>query len=169
MKSKNPNNIGSWIALLIGLPFGTFFSLLILFLSLFPILDIVIAIIGGRLFWHPIIWEGVIPITFTILLWIAGGKIKKHLDKNYSVLMTSFLFTFFVNSWLFGLFLLIFLVGGLFFNPLQSDGFSRFSLIAIFLTFFTYIFSTALTTFTLGLLIVTITKHKLSKIKIILD
>jgi hypothetical protein len=91
------------------------------------LLDIVIAIIGGRLFWHPIIWAGVIPITFMILLWIAGGKIKKHLDKNYSVLMTSFLFTFFVNTWLFGLFLVIFIVGGLFFNPLQSDGFSGIS------------------------------------------
>jgi hypothetical protein len=100
-----------------------------------------------------------------ILLWIAGGKIKKHLDKNYSVLMTSFLFTFIVNTWLFGLFLMIFIVGGLFFNPLQSDGFSGISLIAVFFTIFTYIFSTAMTTFTIGLLIVNITKNRLAKIE----
>ena len=161
MTTVNLDKIGSRTALFVGLPFGTIFSLTVLFISLFPMLDFGLAFIGGGLFWYPIIWAGLIPATFIFLLWTAGKKIKKHLDKKYSIIQTSFLFTLFVNSWLFGLILLIFIIGGLFFNPLQTSGFSNISLTAIGLTVFTYIISTVLTALTIGLLIVAITKNKI--------
>lgn len=161
MKTVNLDRIGSRIALLVGLPFGTIFSLTVLIVSLFPMVDFGLAFIGGGLFWHPIIWAGLIPASFIFLLWTAGNKIKKHLDKKYSIVRTSFLFTLFVTSWLFGLILLIFIIGGLFFSPFQPSGFSNISLTAIGLTVFTYVISTVLTTLTIGLLIVKITKNKI--------
>lgn len=160
MTTDNLEKIGSKTALCIGLPFGTIFSLSVLFISLFPILNFGLVLVGGKLFWHPLIWAGLIPATFIFLLWTAGKKIKNHLDKKYSIIKTSFLFTIFVNSWLFGLILLIFIIGGFFFSP-QTSGIANISLTAIGLTVFTYIVSTVLTALTIGLLIVTITKNKI--------
>ncbi len=157
----NLDKIGARTALFVGLPFGTVFSLTVFVFSLFPMLDFGLAFIGGGLFWNPIIWAGLIPVTFIFLLWTAGNKIKTHLDKKYSVIQTSFLFTLFVNSWLFGVILIIFSVSGLFFSPLHTSGISNISLTAIGLTIFTYIISTVLTALTIGLLIVTITKNKI--------
>ena len=161
MTTVNLDKIGSRTALLVGLPIGTIFSLTVLAMSLFPMLDFGLAIIGGGLFWFPLVWAGLIPSTFIVLLWSAGKKIKVHLDKNYSLIKTSFLFTLFVNSWLFGLILLIFIIGGLFFSPIQTVAFSNISIVAIGLTIFSYVIATALTTLTIGLLIVTITKNKI--------
>lgn len=157
----NLDKIGARTALFVGLPFGTVFSLTVFVFSLFPMLDFGLAFIGGGLFGNPIIWAGLIPVTFIFLLWTAGNKIKTHLDKKYSVIQTSFLFTLFVNSWLFSVILIIFSVGGLFFSPLHTSGISNISLTAIGLTIFTYIISTVLTALTIGLLIVTITKNKI--------
>ncbi|MBP6182968.1 hypothetical protein [Flavobacterium sp.] len=161
MMTVNLDKIGARTALFVGLPFGTVFSLTVFVFSLFPMLDFGLAFIGGGLFWNPIIWAGLIPVTFIFLLWTAGNKIKTHLDKKYSVIQTSFLFTLFVNSWLFGVILIIFSVSGLFFSPLHTSGISNISLTAIGLTIFTYIISTVLTALTIGLLIVTITKNKI--------
>ncbi len=162
MKNQNIHNIGSRVALFIGLPFGTIFSLTVFVFSLFPMLDFGIVIIGGQLFWHPIICVGLIPVTFIFLLWAAGRKIKTHLGKNYSVIKTSFLFTVFVNNRLFGLIILIFIVSGFLYNPLQTNPFD-ISLIAIGLTVLTYIIATTLTTLTIGLLIVFVTKNKIDE------
>lgn len=160
MTSTREDRIGSRTALLIGLPIGLMFSFTILVISLFPMVDIGLAAIGGRLFWHPIIWAGLIPIIFTFLLWKAGQRINVHLDKNYSVIKISFLFTLFINSRLFTLILLIFLIGGLFSNVVGT--FSLFSFgVALGLTIFTFITATVFTTFTVGMLIVTIAKRKI--------
>ncbi len=161
MTKVNSEKIGACTALLIGLPCGIFFSLAILYISLFPMLDLGLAVIGGRLFWHPVIWAGLIPATFILLLWKAGKKIRTHLDKKYSLLQTSFQFTLFVNSWLFGLIVLIFMISGLFFSLNKISLFSHINLIAIGLTASAYIISTAFTTLTIGLLIVKITKNKI--------
>lgn len=160
MTTVNLDRIGSRTALFVGLPFGTIFSLMVLFISLFPMFDLGLAVIDGRLFWHPIIWGGLIPATFIFLLWTGGGKIKKHLDKKHSIIRTSFLFTLFVNSWLFALILMIFIIGGLFF-PLYKEGFSGISLTAIGFTISLYLVSTVFTALTIVLLIVTITKNKI--------
>lgn len=159
--TTSADKIGSKISLLVGLPIGTIFSLTVLVISLFPMLDFGLATIGGGLFWFPIIWAGLIPITFIFLLWTAGKKIKGHLDKNYSIIKASFLFTLFVNSWLFGLILLIFIIGGLFFNPSKTFSLSNISVLAVVLTILTFITATVLTSVTIGLLIVTITKNKI--------
>jgi hypothetical protein len=151
--------IGSRTALLIGLPIGITFSFLVLFISLFAPLDIGIGFIGGRLFWHPIIWAAIIPFTFGLLLWKAGQRIKRHLDKDYSILKTSFYFTLFVNTYFFGLILLIFIIGGLLFNAVSNFSFSTFG-IAFGLTTSIYVGATVFTTFTIGLLIVYITKKR---------
>lgn len=74
MTKINLDKIGSQTALFIGLPLGTIFSLGVLVISLFPMFDLGLAIIGGKLFWHPIIWAGLIPATFIFLLWAAGKK-----------------------------------------------------------------------------------------------
>jgi hypothetical protein len=161
MTTANLDRVGSWTALLIGLPIGLAFSFFVLFISLFPLLDFGLAIIGGGLFWHPIVWGGLIPLTFAFLLWTAGKRIKSHLDKNYSTIKTSFLFTLFVNSWLFGLLLAMFIIGGLFFNIAPTVSFSNISIVAIGLTILTFITATGLTSVTIGLLIVTITKNKI--------
>jgi hypothetical protein len=161
MTEENLEKIGSRTALLIGLPIGMIFSFAVLFISLFPMFDFGLALIGGKLFWHPIIWGGLIPLSFTFLLWIAGKKIKGHLSRNYSTLKISFLFTLYVNSRLFGLLLLIFIVGDLFFNIIQPLSLSNINLVAIGLTILTFIAATAFTTVTIGLLIVIITKRKI--------
>jgi len=161
MKTTNLDKIGAHTALFVGLPFGIIFSAMVLVISLFPMLDFGLVLIGGRIFWHPIIWAGIIPIVFIFLLWTAGKKIKTHLDKKYSIIKTSFLFTLFVNNRLFGLILLIFIIGGLFYSPLHTAKSTNINFIAIGLAIFTYIISTILTTFTIGLLIVTITKNKI--------
>jgi hypothetical protein len=154
--------IGSWTALLIGLPVGIIFSITVLYVSMFPPLDYALALIGGKLFWHPIIWGGLIPLSFAFLLWTGGKKIKTHFDKNYSTLKSSFIFTLHVNSRLFGLLLLIFVIGGLFFNIIQDGSFSDISFVAVGLTIFTFIAATVFTTVTIGLLIVTVTKNRIT-------
>ena len=163
MTSASLDRVGSWTSLFIGLPLGVLFSFAVLYISLLPMLDFGVAIIGGGLFWHPIIWGGIIPLSYAILLWRAGKRIKGHLDKNYTALKTSFLFTLFVNSWLFGLLLSIFILGGLFFNIEQTISFGNISIVAIGLTILTFIIATALTTVTIGLLIVIITRSKINK------
>ncbi len=161
MKAVNLDRIGSKVALYIGFPLGVFFSLIVLFLSLFPILDFGLVFIGGELFWNPIIWAGVIPVTFIFLLWTAGGRIKVHLDRKDSIVWTSFLFTLFVNTWLFGLILLIFVIGGFFYSPIHTSNIITVSLISLGVTLLTYIISTVMTSMTIGLLIVTITRNKI--------
>ncbi len=162
MAKRNLDNIGSWTALVIGLPIGLLFAFAVLYTSLFPMLDFGLAVIGGKLFWHPIIWGGIFPICFGLLLWIAGKRIKGQLDKNISTLKTSYLFTFFVNSWLFGLILTIFIIGGFFFNITEKSSFFNISFFAIGLTILAFFISTALTTVTIGMLIVTITRNIIS-------
>lgn len=159
-KKESLDIIGSQTALYIGIPLGTIFLFLVLYISLFPMLDFELVIIGGNLFWKPLVSFAIIPATFIFLLWTAGKKIKSHLDKNYSLIKTSFLFTLFVNSWLFTLLLIIFLVGGLFFSS-GGEKYARVSATAIGLTLFAYIISTAITTLTIGLLIVTVTKNRI--------
>jgi hypothetical protein len=161
MTEVNLDKIGSRTALFVGLPIGTIFSSMVLILSLFPVFDFGFVLIGGKLFWHPLIWAGIIPLTFVFLLWKAGGKIKKHLDEKHSILSTSLKFTIFVNSWLFGLIFLNFIVGGLFFSFLQPNSSVYLNLIAFALTILIYLVSTILTTVTIGLLIVIITKKRI--------
>lgn len=162
MQTQNFDRIGSRIALFIGLPFGTIFSLTVLLISLFPPIDIALAFHGGAIFWHPIIWAGLIPVTFIFLLWKAGGKIKVNLDKKHSILKTSFFFTLFINSWLFALIILIFIIGGTFFSPSQATNLLNMRMTMIYITIFSYIISTVFTTFTIGYLIISITQKKLN-------
>ncbi len=163
MKAIGTDSTGSWTAILIGFPLGIIFSWTVLYISLFPMVDIGLLIIGGRLFWHPIIWAGIIPIVFMFLLWKAGDKIKMHLQRGYAVLKTSFLFTLYINSWLFALILALLIIGRLFFSPTQEpiSSFSIITLTTIAITFFTYLISTVITALTIGLLVVTITKNKI--------
>ncbi len=155
MKAIGTDSTGSWTAILIGFPLGIIFSWTVLYISLFPMVDIGLLIIGGRLFWHPIIWAGIIPIVFMFLLWKAGDKIKMHLQRGYAVLKTSFLFTLYI--------LALLIIGRLFFSPTQEpiSSFSIITLTTIAITFFTYLISTVITALTIGLLVVTITKNKI--------
>jgi hypothetical protein len=153
------NRVGSWTALIVGFPIGMAFSFGVLYLSLHSMLDLGLTLIGGKLFWHPMIWAGVIPLTFALLLWKAGDRIKIHFEQGYSEIKTSFLFSFFVNMRLFVLLLLIFIGGGLFFNTNPSITFALSA--SIGLTLLTLIVATIFTTFTIGFLIVTITKNKI--------
>jgi len=164
MKTKNNSQIGAQIALLIGLPIGAIFSLAILLISLVPMFDLGLVIVGGRFFWHPLVWAGLIPATFIFSLWSAGKKIETRLDKNYSLIKTSFLFTLFVNTPLFAIILMTFLAGGII--PISQIDSPTISFAAIGLTVFTYLISVPFTTLTIGLLIVTITKNKIRERKL---
>lgn len=159
------NNVGSKVALIFGIPIGLTFSIFVLVVSLFPPIDIALAFTGGGLFWFPVVNCLIIPATFVYLLWKSGKRIHKHLDLNYSALKTSFLFTLYINLRLFLLLFLIFLFGGVFFTPEPKIISSQFLTAAIGfgLTATTFIIATLFTTFTIGLLIVTITKKRISK------
>ena len=159
MRTANLDRVGPWTSVLIGLPCGLLFTFFIVIISLFPPIDLGLATIGGGLIWHPITWI-VVMLTFLFLLWTAGKKIKKHLDRQYSIVKTSFLFTLFINCWLFGLFIPIFIIGGLIFY--QSFNLWAFG-IALGLTVFAFIVATVFTTFTIGLVVIAITKNKINK------
>ena len=64
MKEK----IGSRYALLIGLPVGLTFSILVLIASLFPPFNFLVFTSGLQGFWHPLIWAVIIPVSFIFLL-----------------------------------------------------------------------------------------------------
>ena len=163
MTTTKLNRIGSWTALLIGLPCGLTFSFIVLYISLFPMLDFGLVMIGGKFFWHPAVLFGFV-LTFLLLLWIGGQRIKKYLEKDFSTLKTSFQFTIFVNTRLFSLLLIIFLIGKLVTQNPITEALTTFG-IAFGLVLLTFSVSTAFTTFTIGLLIVTITKNKISAAK----
>ena len=154
------NRIGSWTAVLIGTPIGLAFAFLAFFLSLFPPFDMILFATGGGLIWHPIVFALIIPMTFMTLLWLAGKKIKTYLDKDYSVIKTSFLFTININKWLFGLILILFLISGLFLTKPSIDRFTSVWVGVVF-SIIIFLYSTIITTFTIGLLIVNIAKNKI--------
>jgi len=159
MPTQQPQNTGSWIALLIGLPFGVVFSYAILYISLFPMIDMFLAIIGGVVFWYPVVWAGIIPVVFMLVLWLAGRKIHRRLDNNYSTLWTSFRFTLFVNTWMFGLLMVFFVIGNVFFSVISN---TKFGIgIGVAITLFMFGIATVFTTFTIGLLIVVVTKNRI--------
>lgn len=83
-------NIGGISALIIGLPIGFIFSAFTLYISLFPMFDFGIAFLGGKLFWSPIIWGGIIPLTYILLLWRAGKKFIPILIKDIACLNVVF-------------------------------------------------------------------------------
>ena len=152
---------GSKVALMIGLPIGTLFSLGVLVLSLFPMLDLFIYGGGGGVFWHPLVWGLIIPVTFTYLLWKAGGNIERYFSKKYSTLKASFLFTLFVNSWLFLLISLVFLVGLLYYGIGEHQSFLDVFVEGFGIIICCYLIMTLLTTISVGLVIVAITEKKL--------
>jgi hypothetical protein len=152
---------GSKMALLIGLPIGTVFSLGVLVLSLFPMLDLFIVIGGGGVVWNPLVWGLVIPVTFTFLLWKAGGNIEGHFTKKYSTLKVSFLFTLFVNSWLFLLFAIIFLFGLVYYGFGEHQSFLDLFIGGLKTIFISYLVMTLCTTFSIGLVIVAVVEKKL--------
>jgi len=158
------NNTGSKIALIFGIPIGLTFSFFVLLISLFPPIDFALAFTGGRLFWFPIINCIIIPATFIYLLWKGGKNIHKHLNLNYSIIKSSFLFTLYINVRLFLLLFLIFLIGGIFFNPasevISGKVFTIF--IGLGITISTFIIATLFTTFTIGILIVTNTRKRIN-------
>lgn len=152
---------GSKYALLIGLPIGLTFSALVLFASLFPPLNFAIFMTNLNGFWHPLVWAGIIPISYMYLLWHEGGKISNYLQTK-SIFVTSFIFTLKLNLKLFAIILLIGLFSVLFFGVstvLESQLLTLlFVTIAIILTF---IFATLLTTFSISLIIVKLTQNKI--------
>ncbi len=148
-------NIGGISALIIGLPIGFIFSAFTLYISLFPMFDFGIAFLGGKLFWSPIIWGGIIPLTYILLLWRAGKKIHSNINKGYSVFKCSFLFTLFVNVRLLILVKLIFIIGGVLNN---FEGKLELIGISLILTALFFTIATLFTTLTIGLGIIKLTK-----------
>lgn len=107
------NKIGSRISLLICLPPGLVFSFCVFMISLFPPFDIALMFGGGGLFWFP--GSIIIPLTFVYLLWKGGRKIVKSLNRNRSILRTSFSFSLYVNSNLFLIIAIIWAISAIFF------------------------------------------------------
>ena len=160
MTTKKLDKIGSWTAILIGTPIGLIFSFFAFLLSLLPPFDMILFTTGGGLMWHPIVFALIIPLTFMTLLWFSGKKIKSYLDKDYSLIKASFIFTININKWLFGLILTLFIISGLFFTRPTIDKYTSVWVGVVF-SIVTFLLSTLITTFTVGLLIVNITKNKI--------
>jgi hypothetical protein len=147
MMARNIDNSGSWVAILVGLPIGLLFSIVVLVFSLFPPIDFVLIFIGGGVFWKPFVCFVAIPLSFAYLLWQAGKRIKPNFDKGYSLLKVSFVFTFYM----------------IFFTPtLSAKIFHSIPIvgIAVALVMSSFILATAITTFTLGVFIAAITKYR---------
>ena len=159
---KPLDKIGSWTTLLICLPIGFLFSFLVLTVSLFPPFNMALALGGGRLFWFP--GSIIIPLTFAYLLWTGGQKIVNNLQQEKSVLKTSFLFSIYVNSFLFLIIGIIWLISGIFYTiDLKEYSKLTFLLIGLSLTVITYFVATITTTFTIGLLTVYLIKKRLNR------
>ncbi|MFY7743240.1 MAG: hypothetical protein ACOVQR_11360 [Flavobacterium sp.] len=159
MKEK----IGSRFALLVGLPVGLTFSILVLIASLFPPFNFLVFTSGLQVFWHPLIWGGIIPFSFIFLLWYEGKKISNYLiTKN--ILLSSFIFTAKLNMKLFLILLFTLLFTSLFFGisvALESQ--IKSILVSTITLLITFIFATIVTTFSISLIIVKLTQNKLKK------
>jgi len=156
--------IGARAALKIGLPIGLIFSMAVLYLSLFSMVNLGVYIIGGKLFWHPIVWALIVPLMFFGLLWTGGKKLKGYVENRFSSLKSSFHFTLYVNIRLFLIIALIFIVGG-FLTSFQNDGnISSLKIIGMGLsaTLLTFLIATIFTTFTIGFAIVRLAEKKIS-------
>jgi hypothetical protein len=140
-------------ALLIGLPIGLIFSYLVLYLSLFPPFNVGLFFLGGKIFWQPIVWGGLIPLVFAVSLWAAGRRIEGYFSENSSLLRASFLFTFFINIRLFALISILFIANNLFLEP---DAIAPFYgiIIGIGSALLFFMAATIWTTLSIGLLIV---------------
>jgi hypothetical protein len=159
MKEK----IGSRYALLVGLPVGLTFSILVLIASLFSPFNFLVFTSGLQGFWHPIVWAGIIPLSFIFLLWNEGKKISNYL-KNKDIILSSFIFTAKLNLKLFLILVLTLLFTSFFF------GFSvvlvsqvKSLIIGTITMLITFIFATIVTTFSISLIIVKLTQNKLKK------
>jgi hypothetical protein len=159
------NKIGPRTAVIIGFPLGMGFGLGLLYLSLFPGLDFGIFVSGAGLFWHPLIWAGIIPASFIFLLWKAGKKIKLHLDRDFPLLKTSFLFTFYINNRLFSLLLLLYFISQLYTGLMPSEYLGKVNWMVLKILFWLYVIFTVLTSLTIGLLIVYITKSRIASVR----
>jgi hypothetical protein len=160
MKEK----IGSRYALLIGLPVGLTFSILVLIASLFPPFNFLVFTSGLQGFWHPLIWAVIIPVSFIFLLWYEGKKISNYLTSK-NIFLSSFIFTIKLNLKLFLILLLIAFFSTIFFGflvVLESQIKSLF--IGTITILITFIFATIATTFSISLVIVKLTQNKLKNI-----
>jgi len=159
---KSLGKIGSQTTLLICLPIGLLFSFLVLTISLFSPFDIALALGGGGLFWFP--GSIIIPLIFAYLLWTGGRKIVNNLRQDKSVLGTSFLFSIYVNSFLFLAIGILWVIGGLFYAiDLKEYSKSTFVFVGLGMTVITYLIATITTTFTTGLLTVYFIKKRLNR------
>lgn len=161
---KNLDSIGSQTALLIGAPMGLLFAFFAFVLSLFPPFDMLLFATGGGLMWHPAVVAVGFPLVFATLLWRSGKRIKGCLDQGYPLIWISFLFTFNVNKGLFGLMLTLFLISGLFFAQPTIDRFTSIW-VGVAFSVVIFLFSTVVTTFTIGLLIVGVARHRICRIQ----
>ena len=152
-------NTGAKTALIIGLPLGMMFSLAVWYISLFAPFDVALALLGGDIFWAP--YNSIFIISaFAVLLWHGGIKIENNLYNYKSFIKTSFRFTLFVNGWLFSILVGIFIIGTKYFNSFPENSFNSI-FIGIAILILIFILSTFLTTFTIGLIIVLVTKYRL--------
>jgi len=159
MKEK----IGSRFALLIGLPVGLTFSILVLITSLFPPFNFLVFTSGFQGFWHPLIWGGIIPFSFIFLLWYEGKKISNYLSTK-SIILSSFIFTAKLNLKLFLILLLTLVFTTFFFGiSIVLESQIKSLLIGIITIVTTFIFANIVTTFSVSLIIVKLTQNKLKK------
>ena len=167
MKNKRKGElekIGAEVALKIGLPIGLGFSMVVLYLSLFPLVDLAIYFIGGKLFWHPIVWALIIPLVFYGLLWTGGKKLKAYIENDFPSLKSSFYFTLFVNLRLFSIIALVFVIGGFITSNQMNEDMNSLKIIGLGLstTLFIFLLATIFITFTIGLTIVRLVEKKIS-------
>lgn len=150
---------GSKYALLLGIPFGLSFCGIILIASLFPPFNLFIFLSEAKIFWHPASWV-IIFLYFIFLLYIKSKNIDRDLERKSSI-ATSFRFIFSINVNLFFLLLLIYTAGKFIYGiSLTLHATLIPTLLFPVVLLFSFCFATFVTSLTLGLLIVKLTKNK---------
>ena len=79
LSKEKKEKIGGVTALLVGGPIGLAFSFVAFFASLMYTFTFLLILTGGGLIWNPIIFGGLLPLSFLILLWLSGKTISKNL------------------------------------------------------------------------------------------
>ncbi len=136
------------ISYLVGLPFGLISILLVFWMSTLFIGDSLFSVIINGIYGKAAIG---LLVSFLLALGVAGYLATKSIQKQKSLLETSFRYSLNVNTIIWSVFLII--------NFMNSENY----LIQISVSLLGFVFCTLSTTFTIGLLISLIIQNKIRK------
>jgi hypothetical protein len=154
---------GSKYALLVGIPTGLAFTGFTVYVSSFYPFRLLLSAASLKVFWNPFSWL-LVGAALLVSLWHTGKMIGPAL-KKYDVLKTSFLFTFWVNLRLMLVISAIYFYGIIANSLNGGDPFLAAIPYAILGLLLFFALATAITSVSVSLLIVNLTKNKLKVVQ----